>query len=165
MIQFDAAPGVPSSYQWLVALGAEEVAEAERRGYVMDKTDPSEPVCRPGIDNCFELIQDSMQDWRARMYVIWFCYIFDHFEEISKPLFAIEEIILEFKAPDLVDLPGKRLGTLYAGAGGAEPVSKSNRARHVEFLTPHHAKAIAMLTTWISGLSWLSGRTKDADLP
>ena len=151
MIQFDAVPGVPSSYQWITALDAEEVAEARSRGYVVDKADPSEPVCRPGIDNYFELFEDSIQDWRARMYVIWFCYIFDYFEELSKPLYAIEELILEFKAPSLIDLPDKRLGTLYAGAGGAEPVSKFNRMRHIELLTPHYNKAIALLTIWISG--------------
>ena len=163
MVQFDAAPAVPASYQWLAALSAGEVADARRRGYVVDKSDPSEPVCRPGISNHSEPVEDSMQDWLARMYVIWFCYIFDCFEEISKPLYAIEEIILEFKAPNLIDVPGRRLGTLYAGTGGAEPVSKLSRTRYIEALAPHYAKAIAILTTWISGPSWLSGRAEDAD--
>jgi hypothetical protein len=74
--------------------------------------------------------------------------LYENFILIDKPLYAIEELILEFQAQNVLDLPDRRLATLYGGAGGAEPTSPTDRTRHLEFLKPHYAKAVALLDGW-----------------
>jgi hypothetical protein len=79
------------------------------------------------------------------MYIIWFCYIYENLGLIRKPSGAIEEIILEFKAPGTLDVSGRRLGTLYAGAGAADPLSALDLENRLEKLKPHYDKAIRLL--------------------
>lgn len=79
------------------------------------------------------------------MYVVWFCYIYENFRVIHKPLFALEELALEFKALYLLD---PRFGSLYAGAGGLEPASLAVREKQLELLKPLYIKAIQLLETW-----------------
>jgi hypothetical protein len=149
MLQFDAAPAIPLKYPHLTVLTSEEVEQGRVAGYLAEIVDPREPVRRAGLDNYAELpADDDLQDWRTRIYVIWFCYVYENFLRIDKPLYAIEELILEFKAPDVLDTSDRRLATLYAGAGGWEPVSHSERARQLEVLKPHYAKAISLLDNW-----------------
>jgi|HubBroStandDraft_1064217.scaffolds.fasta_scaffold130704_2 hypothetical protein len=149
MIQFDAAPAVPLEYSRLTALSAAEIGQARVAGYLAETVDPRDVVHRAGLDNYSERrAGDDLQDWRTRMYAIWFCYVYENFFLIDKPLFAIEELVLEFKAQDVLDLPARRLGTLYAGAGGEEPILLGERRRHLELLKPHYAKAIALLDDW-----------------
>lgn len=146
MEQFDAIPAVPLSYSRLSAFSVEEITKARAAAYIADAVDPEAPVCRRGIPNYDEAPGlDDIQDWRNRMYVVWFCYLYENLLIIRKPLLAIEELILEFKAPELLDLPDRRLATLYAGAGGAEPLSLTDRFREADYLRPHYAKAIEIL--------------------
>ena len=152
VIQFDAAPPVPLAYPRLAALTPEEIELARAAGYVAETVDPRKPVRRVGLDNCTEKgADDDLRDWRTRMYVIWFCYVYENFLIIDKPLYAIEELIFEFQAQDVLDTPNCRIASLYAGAGGWEPTSPMDRKRHVEFLRPHYEIAISLLSNWNAG--------------
>lgn len=158
MIQFDAAPAVPSDYPRLNALDSHEIDQARLAAYVVDSANPSEPVQRAGADNCTETrADDDMGDWRTRMYVIWFCYVYENLLLIEKPLYAVEELVLEFKAQDVLDLPERRLANDYAGAGGEEPPSAHKRARRLKSLRPHYDKAIQLLHAW-EAAAWVSER-------
>jgi hypothetical protein len=148
MIQFDAAPPVPLEYPRLTALTPEEKKQARASGYLGDMIDLRAPVRRAGLDNCTELrADDDIQDWRTRMYVIWFCYVYENFLLIDKPLYAVEELIMEFKAQSVLDTPDRSLGHLYAGTGGWEPTTLE-REKELEFLKPHYTAAIALLDKW-----------------
>jgi hypothetical protein len=119
MIQFGAVPPVPIDYPRLTALTLREIDEARISGYVAEVVDPRDPVRRPGLNNYNDPFPlDDFHDWRTRMYVVWFCYVYENFCIVNKPLHAIEELILEFKGLDMIDV---RLASLYAGAGSAEP--------------------------------------------
>jgi hypothetical protein len=154
VIQFDAAPAIPSNYPRLrEALTAEEIGLARAAGYVADGTDPRSSVRRAGLDNLGEQpALDDIQDWRTRIYAVWFCYIYENLLNILKPMGAIEEIILEFGAPSVLDTAERRLGTLYAGAGGADPLSASQLRVQLEKLKPHYVRAVELLGT-VSSLS------------
>lgn len=149
MIQFDAAPAVPLDYPRLTALTTAEIEQARLAGYLASVAYAREPVRRAGLNNYTEpRADDDLQDWRTRMFIIWFCYIYENFLLIHQPCYAIEELILEFKAPGALDTLGRRLGTLYAGAGGSEPTSPAERTRLLQLLRPHYAVAIALLDRW-----------------
>ena len=146
MIHFHAAPPVPVDYPRLQLLSADELTQARAYGYVADKVDPAAPATRAGRDITHDpLPGNSLEDWRVRMYVTWFCYIFENFAVIQRPMGAIEELVLEFRASDIIDLPGRRLGTLYAGAGSADPLTESELVKQTEELWPHFLKALARL--------------------
>jgi hypothetical protein len=149
VIQFDAAPAIPTDYIRLQeALSVEEIGLARAAGYVAEGTDPRSRVRRGGLDNSDELPPpDDVQDWRTRLYTVWFCYIYENLLNILKPMGAIEEIILEFGAPDVLDTAERRLGTLYAGAGSADPLSGSELQVQLEKLTPHYARGVELLGT------------------
>jgi hypothetical protein len=149
MLQFDAAPAVPLKYPRLRALTAAEIEQARASAYVAETADPREAVKRRGLNNYLERwAYDDIEDWRTRMYAIWFCYVYENFLFIDRPLYAIEELILEFRGPELLDLPDRKLATLYAGAGGTEPTLPEERTRHLGFLKPHYARAVALLDDW-----------------
>jgi hypothetical protein len=146
MIQFNAAPAVPSNYPRLKLLTQEEIDNARIAGYVADEVDPQKPVKRAGLDNYDAPVPDiRLQDWRTRMCLIWFCYIYENFQIIPRPLYAVEELILEFKGLDALD---PRLASLYAGAGGWEPASTAKREKHLKQLKPNYTKAIHLLDSW-----------------
>lgn len=145
MIEFDAAPAIPLNYHRLRALSPEEIQLARSSGYIAQSVDPSDPVRRTGIDNYSQPLLGDIRDWRTRVYIIWFCYIYENLDKIAKPFEAVEEIIMEFRAPDVIDMPGRRLGTLYAGMGGTNPASVSERKHSQERLKPHYDKALALL--------------------
>ena len=147
MIQFDAAPPVPLSYPRLTALTHEEVEQARSLAYVAESNDPGRDIQRAGLDNCMApRANDDIHDWRTRMYVIWFCYIYENFASIRRPLYAIEELILEFKAQDVIDTSDQRIATLYAGAGGWEASERIDHKEQLERLKPHYLAAIAWLS-------------------
>ena len=151
MMQFDAAPPVPLGYPRLRVLTSDEIELAIRYSYVGNNVDPTHAVQRAGIPNDLEeRPDDDLLDWRTRMYIIWFCYIFENFILMKRPLGAIEELIMEFKAQDVIDLPGRVLGTLYAGAGGREPISAAERIIYLERLQPHYEKAVLLLDQWLA---------------
>jgi hypothetical protein len=118
---------------------------------VADEVDPAAQVIRGGVDFSFAPVpSDDLRDWRTRMYLIWFCYAYENIMLMRKPLFALEELILEFKAPGIIDMPYRRLGSLYAGAGGFSD-SDADRAEHLESLKPHYERATALLVDWTRG--------------
>lgn len=146
MIQFDAAPAVPIGYPRLRLLTRGELDNARALGYVSEEVDPREPVKRSGLDNSDSPIPGkSLQDWHTRMYIIWFCYIYENFQIIDRPLSAIEELILEFKGLDAID---PKLGSLYAGAGGWRISSSADREKHIERLNSNYIKAVQLLDAW-----------------
>lgn len=148
MLHFEAAPPIPSDYRWLRVLVSDEIEQARARGYVADTVDPHE-LLRPGIDFSLETCpSNDIRDWRTRTYMVWFCYIYENFTKIRRPLYAIEEILLEFRVPSVIDLPDKRLGTLYAGAGSVGPLSDSEIKKYLQDLKPHYEKAIELLTKY-----------------
>jgi hypothetical protein len=144
---FDAAPPVPLDYPWLNLLTDLEIEKARSLAYVADTVDLSIPVRRDGVDNIDPGPIEDMADWRTRMYVIWFCYIYENFEIIQRPRYAIEELIFEFRALAILDLPNRCLGTLFAGAGASdfEPDAQSEFASTKQFLRPHYEAALALL--------------------
>jgi hypothetical protein len=149
MFQFDAAPAVPLRYPRLKALTATEIEKARAAAYVVEAADPREAVRRRGLNNYSEQwAYNDIEDWYTRMYAVWFCYVYENLLLIDKPLYAIEELILEFQAREALDLPDRRLATLYAGAGGAEPTLPGERIRQLELLKPHYARAVALLDNW-----------------
>jgi hypothetical protein len=148
VIQFDAAPPVQADYPLLAALTKREIDLARAAGYVADDVDVREPILRRGLNNYdAPPAGEYLDDWRTRMYVIWFCFLIKHFLVIEKPLYAIEELVLEFKGLDAID---QRLAHLYAGVGGGPPISVAERERQLELLKPHYIKAKALLEEWIA---------------
>lgn len=145
MRQFSAAPAVPIDYSRLAALSAEEIEAAVRAGYVALEVDPSAPVQRRGLENSSDIPPDDINDWRIRMYVIWFCYIYENIDKIRRPLAALEELIFEFKASSALDIPGSRIATDYAGAGSVEPLSENELGKQRVSLKPHYQKARVLL--------------------
>ena len=151
MLTFEAAPAVPIDYARLAALSHEEIRLAVAASYVSPRVDPRDPVGRQGLVASFNNIPaDDIADWRTRMYVIWFCYLFENFFFLSMPLYALEELILEFRAPTVIDYEGNRLATDYAGAGGSEPISDPEHQRQHQWLRPHYDKALSLLHSWQS---------------
>jgi hypothetical protein len=58
---------------------------------------------------------NDMRFWRSRMYVVWFCYVYENLAAIPRPVFAIEERFLHFQS----NLLGE-LAQPYAGAGACD---------------------------------------------
>ena len=145
MNSFIAAPPVPNSYSRLSALNEEEIAEARRYGYVPDSVDPSGPVGRPCSDplqHTSEMTKhgNNIRAWRARMYLIWFCYLFENLHTLRRPLYAIEELFLHFQTNILDDL-----AQMYAGAAAweSDPHFDINQAK--SRLHRYYAKALDFL--------------------
>jgi hypothetical protein len=145
MIQFDVAPPVPSDYHRLGVLTPEEIENARSAAYVADGIDPLSPVCREGLNNYDDpYLGDNIFDWRVRMFIIWFCYLYENFSLIHNQLGAIEEILLEFKVPGIVDLPGRILSTMYAGSFYGD-LPDDGVAFQLGLLKPHYEKGIELL--------------------
>ena len=143
MNHFIAAPPVPSSYSRLTALSEEEITQARHYGYVANEVDPSALVGRPCSDPLLCTLEmtdhgNDIQAWRTRMYLIWFCYLFENFDAIRRPLFAIEELFLHFQTNMLDDL-----AQMYAGAGAwdRDPLADIPRLKfglHRYYITAIH---------------------------
>ena len=153
MLHFDAAPPIPTSYKRLSALNSSELAEAVRRGYVAENPHPSADVSRQGLDSSQTgVTQHDVQDWRARIYAIWFCYLYEHLKEIRRPLYAIEELFLEFQTNLLNGgraLPG--LAQLYAGAGGWQNPTAAELDQHLQRLRVYYDTALGLLESYERG--------------
>jgi hypothetical protein len=146
MIWFDAAPPIPLDYPALRALSAEEIEHARKAGYVADGVDPSAPVRRAGLNNDTDAPPpDDIRDWRIRTYVVWFCYIVENAGVIVKPRSSIEELIQEFKAPEILDTETRRIGGLYAGVGNEDSVQTEDRRRFQTGLRTHYNVALKLL--------------------
>jgi len=137
MLKFTSAPAVPKGYYLLRALSDAEVIQAEKYSYVVEISDPSKFVNRNGIDISFEDRSPAeLSDWRVRMYLVWLCYIYDIFFELRNPLGAIEELILEFRNPIIVDRGTKSLGQIYVGAGAEDPITRERAEKERITLQP-----------------------------
>ena len=146
MRQFDATPPVPLSYPWLEALTKDEVELAISGSYVVETSDPSTPVRRNGLENYdWPYLRDDIRGWRIRTYIIWFCYLYESFHLLQKPMGSIEELLMEFKAPEILDVPNRRLATLYTGVSGADPFTANGIEDQRLKLHSHYDKAINML--------------------
>jgi hypothetical protein len=146
MRQFDAAPAIPSTYVRLRSLTAEEVAQARAAGYVADLADLAKLICRSGLDNLADdPPPEDTADWRVRIYLIWICYIYENLKIIRNPLGAIDELILEFHGSEILDRPGFRIASLYAGAWTPDSLPESDLQKQLEILRPSYEKAIHLL--------------------
>jgi hypothetical protein len=147
MITFNAAPSVPRSYTRLSsALSRQEIEEAVRLGYVAEHTEPSEPVHNEKAFNVQSRSGPGLDDWPNRLFLVWFCYLFENLGVVQRPLAAIEEIILELGGgPADLDAGVPRLASLYAGAAAREPLSSAELAREREFLEPYYRNALELV--------------------
>lgn len=146
MREFHAAPPIPRSYHWLDIITKEEIEYAILASYVADTANPADPVKRDGLDNYdWPYLRDDIQDWRIRIYIVWFCYLYEALHMMQRPLRALEEVLVEFKAPQILDLAGRRLATLYSGVGLADPLSTNELKNQRQKLKPHYDKAIGIL--------------------
>ncbi|WP_374544471.1 hypothetical protein [Rhodoblastus sp.] len=124
------------------ALNDVEMEQAERYGYISNAACPSQAVNRSGIDISFEdRHSDELSDWRVRMYLIWLCYIYEKFRELKSPLGAIEELILEFRAPTIIDRGYYGLGQIYVGAGAEDPITRERVEKELITLQPFYEEA------------------------
>jgi len=100
MRQFDATPLVPLSYPRLEVLTKDEIKLATAASYVAETSDPGEPVRRNGLDNYdWPYLDDDLSDWCIRMYVVWFCYLYESLYLIHKPMGSIEELLMGIPLP------------------------------------------------------------------
>ena len=151
MSNFERAPKIPCDYMRLNVLSPDELTMAVTARYVAGPIrDGSELVGKVDAHD-YRKAEDNLIDWRTRIYVVWFCYIYENMMRIDTPLEAIETIVSEFRAPSVIDTPGRGLGALYAGMGATNPVSGAQRERHIQLLKPHYDKAIALLGDFEKG--------------
>jgi hypothetical protein len=84
---------------------------------------------------------NDMGFWRSRMYVVWFCYVYEKLAAIPRPVSAIEELFLHFRSHLLGDL-----APLYAGAGACdENLSQEELKKHATSLKRYYSEAILLL--------------------
>jgi hypothetical protein len=151
VIPFEAAPSVPGEYPLLSALSDDEIARARLLGYVAE-VDPAGSVSNDRALNYWDPIgPDDIANWRVRMFIIWFCYLFENLERLQRPMYAIEELILEFQGREILDGPNPRLATIFAGAGARDPLSAAELRDEKEFLQPYYNHAIELLRHWPLG--------------
>ena len=146
MIKFTSLPAIPANYPRLDALTPSEVSLARADGYIEDEVNVSEPVNRAGVDFSFQpLTTRDLGNWRTKVYLIWFCFVYENLSTMRKPMGAIEELITEFKAPDILDTGYTRLGSLYAGAGAADPLTSGDLQQEIVRLKTHYDRAVELL--------------------
>lgn len=155
MIVFEAAPPVPSTYHRLrEALTDTEITEARELGYVADGVLPHAAIhCDRALNHIHKPpISDGLSDWRNRMFLVWFCYLFENFDVLRSPLGALEELILELHGgPTSWDMDlGNPAGfaQLWAGAGAGDPLSDRERKEERWRLEPYYRSALRELTNW-----------------
>lgn len=150
METFYAAPAVPSDFHLVSAvLSDDEIKQAQNAGYIRANSNVGDELPRGGIDVLTDEPPVDIDDWRIRMFLIWFMYIFETMDILEKPMGALEEVLWEFKAPDILDLPGrKHLAALYAGAWDFDPLSTSEIERERSFLLPYYQKALHVVAEY-----------------
>jgi hypothetical protein len=146
MADFVAAPPVPSSYPRLAALTAQEIAEAGRCGYISDHAGVADDVswsCSDPLKFTSAMVEhgNNSRAWRGKLYLIWFCYVFENLKAIRRPLFAIEELFLHFQS-NLID----DLAQMFAGCGAwDETITPEDWVRIGPKLQKYHARAVELL--------------------
>lgn len=142
--KFHALPPVPETYKHLKAFTAAELMQAYNLGYIEKNGQTKDDV-----DCDYDTITaDDMKDWRTRFSTVWFCFVFENLLNIEHPSYAIEELILELKATDIIDVLNRRLATLYAGAGGSPVPDLEKRKQDHLWLQPHYDFALSLLNKW-----------------
>jgi hypothetical protein len=141
---------MPAGYAKLMFLSPGECGFARSHGYIGDHGDPGgdpgQANGHAGLDaSDLPLATNLLSDWRTRLYIIWFCYLYENLGALPRPMGAIEELVLEFKAPAILDFRGRRIATLYAGAGADDPLSPEDLARELKALAPHYRLALSLL--------------------
>jgi hypothetical protein len=149
MIEFTAAPSVSLDYPRLTkALTAEEISKALASGYAAVQSNPGDDVLHRqtyGVD-MVPLGNAGLSDWRNRMFLVWFCYLFENFEAVRTPMAAIEELILEFGCgPREFDEDLPPFAQLYAGAGAHDPLTRAKAISEQAFLSAYYNRAIDLL--------------------
>lgn len=143
---FERLPAIPGDYPRLSALTDRELDLMRRSAYLGSSDGAIRSLPRAGIElgpshPCLQAPNDTC----GRIFIVWFCFLYERFMTLEAPLAALEELVLEFGAPSMLDTPDCALGQDYAGAAGAEPVSDEERARHRRWLAPPYAKAVDLL--------------------
>ena len=145
MIRFTSLPAIPANYPGLDVLTQSEVGLARADGYVEDESNVSESVNRAGVDFSFQpLTPGDLGNWRTKVYLVWFCFVYENLSTMRKPMGAMEELVSEFKAPDILDIGDIRLGSLYAGAGAADPLASCDLQKEIVRLKPHYTRAVEL---------------------
>lgn len=144
MSLYPETPRVPVDYPRLIALSQQELGEAINYGYVKADAPPRYPH---GAFQFPENGSNDLHDWRMRMYVLWFAYLYEIFFKIEKPLRAIEDLFLEFNTNILNR--GKRWGLAqdYAGAGAWDPTDAELKLMHSD-LRQYYDNALDLLESW-----------------
>ncbi|HVI87272.1 MAG TPA: hypothetical protein VM659_03165 [Dongiaceae bacterium] len=146
MLRFDCAPALPAGYAKLMFLSPAELGFARSHGYIGGDSDPGGAIGRAGLDaSGLPLATNLLSDWRTRLYIIWFCFLYENLGVLPRAMGAIEELVLEFKAPEILDFRGRRIATLYAGASADDPLSPEDLARERKALAPHYRLALSLL--------------------
>tara|TARA_R110002110_G_scaffold286844_2_gene501163 strand:+ start:64 stop:549 length:486 start_codon:yes stop_codon:yes gene_type:complete len=154
MSLFKDTPTIPTDYQRLIdALSQDEIASAITAGYIAKEMTAS-PLVTNSITLSTELslpdnIPDTLDDWRNRIFLVWFCFIYEKFTHLPRPLCALEDVFLELQGgPSEFDRHLSRMCELYAGCGAweLEEVERANGyQRHTDFLLPYYQSAIHLL--------------------
>jgi hypothetical protein len=149
MLEFERLPPVPAQYFRLAALSPDELAEARRSEYISDAPESGAQIRRSGIDSSTTGVREhEVRDWRVRMYAIWFCYVYENFTTIEQPLYAIEELFLEFQT-NILNSDGEIWGLAqrYAGAGAWDPTAEELETYHND-LRSYYDNARRLLSNW-----------------
>ena len=141
MSLYPETPRVPVNYPRLNVLSQQELSEAIKFGYVKSNLPPSHPE---GAAPCSEVGSDELQDWRMRMYILLFAYVYEAFFEIEKPLRAIEDLFLEFRTNILNGDQAWGLAQDYAGAGAWNPTQDELKRAHSD-LRQYYDRALDLL--------------------
>lgn len=84
---------------------------------------------------------NDLRAWRGKLYLIWFCYIFENLQAVRRPLYAIEELFLHFRS-NLID----DLAQMFAGCGAwDEKITPEDWVRIYPKLQRYHARAVGLL--------------------
>lgn len=151
MVEFEAAPAIPRDYKNLDVLTIEEVRKAELAGYVAASSDLGVIFKRSGEREEMWTPPQDIKDWRLRVCLVWFCYIYENLEKLARPLGAIEEMLFEFKFPKILDIPEHEyLGHTYAGAAAFDPITAKELVQEKQYLAPHYLDALAAIDSYRS---------------
>jgi len=142
---YDAIPAVPHNYFRLsLALTSDERKQAYAFGYLLSP----EGILATGYTDLIRFdvwsSDPDIANWRNRMFLVWFCYLYENFYEIEGILGAFEGLILEFQGgPDLFyekhfdDLDNNFVSD-YAGIGATEPLGEERMRFEYNRLEPHY---------------------------
>lgn len=150
MILFEYAPAVPATYERLIAaLTPSEQEEAIRSGYVARRPKYDFLPAGAGSFGKHFTVSSEVNDWRNRMLLVWFCFIFENLKQIRNPAAALEEVLFELQGgPSGLDEGLIPLSTVYTGAAAWEPRSPDILDREESVLRPYYENAVRLLDSY-----------------